>query len=681
MAIRRRCVSASLTQGLTLSLCIAGAACAVLLFGAQPAVAADAPCPNEALRTGPSAQLPECRGYELVSPPEKNGYDVLPQVVSSNQGGRIAFRSFGSFGQGDSAGLHSTYLVERVNGAWSTRSVSPPINPNSFIAQAPFLDWSPDLSEAIVQGPSNPTLTPTATAGVPNLYLRDSRTDEYSLVSPGLRPIPTVFDPRHEPGYGGASSEFDHVAFGIGIPLTPNTAETSTSNVYEFAGGSLRLVNVLPGGAPDPQGGALGSGTFFGPSISGSALNAVSDDGSTIFFTGLSSGALFARLNGATTVPVSASQRAPVPNPNPPRPATYWTAATDGSLVFFTSRFPLTNGSNTGPSNSGNDLYRFNVATGQLLDLSIDNAAPNGAEAIGVVGAGADGEFVYFTAKGRLDGGQGTTGAANLYVWHQGSVRYIATLSLQRDSLNWTLDRTLAPQIPARVSTDGKELLVTTRAPQPGFDNVDPVTGVAHSEVYRYDFDLGTASSPLAWTCLSCKPSGEAATGDASIVPPHIPFAAPHDTYLSRAIGSNRRPVFFNSADALVAQDVNQTTDVYIWRDGEVRLVSTGTSPSPSYFADADVSGENVYIATRQGLVSTDRDDLVDIYDARIGGGTAPAPPLRAPCEGGTCRNPALAPTSEAAPPSSTFVEPGNPKPRVKKKHRKRHRKRPHRKG
>jgi hypothetical protein len=661
------------------------AACAVVLCGGlfgggQSIAAADSGCPNQALRSGPAALLPDCRGYERVSAADKNGYDVLPQVQAASDGSRVALRSFGSFAGAGSASLQTTYLAARGSGgSWSSRPVSPPIEPYAFIGQSPFLDWSPDLSKAIVQGAPSPKLTPDAVSGVPNLYLRANDTDSYSLVSPGLLPFPSVFEPGYEPGYGGASADFSHVVFGIGIALTANTPAASASNIYEYVGGGLRLVGILPAGEAAPEGALLGSGGFLGASTSGSALHAVSEDGSRIFFTSLASAGLFARVDGTATVPVSASGKTPLPSPNPAQPATYWTATANGSAAFFTSKSALTNASNTGPGNLGNDLYRFAVDSGELTDLSVDSVDPNGAEVLGVVGASRDGEYAYFVAKGLLVPGKGTLGAANLYVWHAGSVRYIATLAAPTDELNWTLERSaFAAQIPARVSADGREAVITTTAPQPGYNNTDPVTGARHSEVYRYNADLAATSPAEAWTCISCKPSGQPATGDASLIPPHIGFAEPHGAYLSRAIGDGHRAIIFNSADALLPQDVNHTTDVYEWRNGQISLITTGTSPSPSYFADADASGENVYIATRQQLVPTDNDDLVDIYDARVGGGTPPAPPS-IPCSGESCRTPGSVPPA-AEPGSATFIGPGNPKPR-KHGHRRKHPRPHHRRG
>jgi hypothetical protein len=78
-----------------------------------------------------------------------------------------------------------------------------------------------------------------------------------------------------------------------------------------------------------------------------------------------------------------------------------------------------------------------------------------------------------------------------------------------------------------------------------------------------------------------------------------------------------------------------------------------------------DNTGKNVFFTTRDRLVATDKDQLMDLYDAREGGGfpgESDMPPL--PCQGEGCQPASPAPP-ELPPVSSTLVDPGNVKPTV----------------
>src|SRR4029077_11145476 len=110
---------------------------------------------------------------------------------------------------------------------------------------------------------------------------------------------------------------------------------------------------------------------------------------------------------------------------------------------------------------------------------------------------------------------------------------------------------------------------------------------------------------------------------------------------LLRHFSSDGSRVFFESVAALLPRDTNGVQDVYEWEQqgvgscqgssatfsassgGCLYLVSSGTSPQPSFFADASASGSDVFFFTFQPLVGQDVDGLVDVYDARVGGGFA----------------------------------------------------------
>jgi hypothetical protein len=642
-----------------------------LIWSAAP-VAADA-CPNEALRSGPSAQLPDCRAYELASPIAKNGFDVItdgPRAMSTGAG--LVFEVQGALPGSPSAGILAFYLARRDSGgrSWTTEPVSALLNPSSFPARAPMLDWTPDLSQAVVQASSNSPLSPDSQPGASDLYLRDTETGSYSLVShsPG-------FSFGFEPAYRGASEDLGHVVYNNALNETaedPLPVQEGAKVLYEGVSGETRVVGVLPNGDLADSGTVLGSGR-----VGLGSRNAVSADGSRIVFTTATEalggvtppGQIYVRIDGASTVFVSGSQK-DGDNPAAPTPPAIFSGATrDGSAVFFTSPAELTDDAHTGPA--GNDLYRFDVDDETLEDLAPSDD-PNGAEVQGVVGTSDDGSHVYFVANAQLDGDKGVQGEPNLYLWREGTVEFIATLSPLDAEANWNnrpLEFGEAPPIGSRVSADGTEALITTESVQPDFDNV------GHKEIYRYS----TTPAP-SWTCISCNSLGEPATADATLSAPTFPiFGNLSPGYLNRALNSAQESVFFSSGDRLVEADRNNAIDAYRWHDDELSLISAGEGEFPSFFLDADTSGDNAYIATRDRLVPQDTDDLLDIYDVRVNGGI-PVPPTPPGCGAEPCRGPSPGPGQATAPGTATFVGPGNPKPRPKKHPpRKRQKKRHHR--
>ena len=144
----------------------------------------------------------------------------------------------------------------------------------------------------------------------------------------------------------------------------------------------------------------------------------------------------------------------------------------------------------------------------------------------------------------------------------------------------------------------------------------------------------------------------------------------------TRNLSPDGNRVFFQTPDQLVAGDENSVTDVYEWEakgtgscksevenGGCLYLISTGTSDQPSYFGDADESGNNAFIFTASRLVPQDRDELIDVYDARVGGGVAGQNQVKpVPCEVEACLGPPPAAPDNPSAGSANFVGPGNPK-------------------
>ncbi len=657
--------------------------------------------------------LPDGRAYELVSPAQKNSAEVGAQNAASGlvagaymkilqaspDGEGITYTSFTAFADPESAPGASQYVSRRGGTGWGTRNVTPPTRGGNPL-RPPFQGFNAHLTAGAV-AVKEPLLAPGAPEGFESLYLRDTETDAYRLLS-GSEPT-TVPGVEYCLSYGGTSADGSHSIFAANGALRPGDPVANGFNLYEWSPeGGLALVSRLPGEAPAPptletalggKGGGCGVGLK-------TLRNAVSDDGSKIFWTYVpKTGAtrLLARLGGAETIQLDAKAGGIDPSGG----GQYWAASADGSKVFFTAQSRLVPGARAGA------LYRydFDAAPGERLsDLTIEPVPGPAAAAVqGVLGASEGGDYVYFVANGVLAPGaspgncSGESGTCSLYLWHEGEgVEFIATL-VGKDSSDWEFKPAFQT---ARVSPDGRHLAFLSRAGLTGYDNtISSGSGCEPNgeggfkgssqcaEAYLYSADSGDL------LCASCNPSGSRPLGPTFLPTWGSPFVQPR--YLSDDGGR----LFFETLDSLLPWDTNGARDVYEFESegvgscssaslgfnaesgGCVYLISTGQSEDESYLLDASSNGRDVFFSTRSRLVGWDENDNYDVYDARIGGGFPEPPPPPPLCQGEACKAPP-APPPPPAPAAATpnFVGPPNavqkprkPKAKHKSKAKKRH--------
>lgn len=640
--------------------------------------------------------LPDARVYEQVSPIDKNGANVdgwLNAVQAAPDGGGITFFASGGLPGGEGAQGFPIYLASRAPGGWSTQSLSPPAATGP---RGKTLGWSEDLRWAY-----NGNYVPGEPAA---FYARESATRVTTKAASGLAGTHVgEFLPALAGVAGGDDSA---VVFEDQAQLVPG-AIAGKPNVYLWDRGAeqVRLGAVLNSGLAPSQGAFAGPYDWFnGNEIGGAdakyytyAGHAISADASRLFFTAAADKQLYVRINPlaeqsplgpggdctdptkACTLKVSESQ-ATVPDPAGEQPAAFAEATPDGRYVLFMSAGRLTD-----DATAGRQLYRYDTETRQLIDLSVDPVSEKGADVLGVLGMSANGAYVYFAANGVLAPGaapgsckNGNGDACSIYAWHEGAVTLIARVSSQgssatdSDVANWipTTNPPLAGEKAARVDPGGRVLLFRSQLPLTNYDNN------RRDELYRAEL----TPSGRTLECVSCNPSGAPASGDASLQAIPEKFAAPKGQAptLTRNLSLGGGRVFFDTPEKLVASDTNGVNDVYEWEakgngsceseeqnGGCLYLLSGGTGSQPSYFADASASGDDAFLFTYQRLVGQDKDELQDVYDARVDGGIAAQSPSMVPI----CLSEAACRTARSTSPanqsagSSTFSGPADPKP------------------
>jgi hypothetical protein len=633
--------------------------------GAVATVAAIAAvCGAGAAAAQASAELPDGRAYELVSPPEKRGGDIMADSANTHvavDGSAAVFTSLTGFGGVEGMGGNEQYLSQRDPGAgkngWATHAITPR---NDALAlqlllngQPPGFEaaFTPDLAYGVYRTRTQLTDAPNV-AEMGKLYLRgDLRTGAATnlLLSDSASPVPLA--PYERPVLAGASSDLSHVIFESRAALTLEASPGM--NLYESVNGNLRLAGVLPDGTPAAAS-ATGLFTFSGTYPD----NMISADGSRVFFMDFT-GRIYMRVNGTTTVQLNASEKTSAEGE---QPATLFAASADGMRAFFVTGEGLLDGDDEGAA----DLYMYDSSqpAGRRLSLLSGDGEPADTHyAQGVIGTSADGHYVYFVSDGQLVSGEPLlNNAQGIYLWHDGVVRYIGAVADPPEIImNGPQAQVGFPAVSrtGRVTPDGRHLLFVTRSDAgfrgrggfAGYDHgstctFDTSAGGPCREVYVYSADTGGLA------CASCDPRRNRGIADALVNTRVATGVTAENWHLSHALSDDGRYVFFNTAQPLVPEDVNGKVDAYQYDvvAKMVHLLSSGRSTADSFFLDGSPTGRDVFFVTRERLVGWDTDDSYDLYDARVGGGfPEPVVPPGA-CSGEGCRGPgSVAPVPGAA--------------------------------
>jgi hypothetical protein len=525
--------------------------------------------------TSSSFSLPDGRGWEMVSPVDKNGGEIQGAgayfggglMQAAADGNSVSYDSAFSFAGGQGAPGVSQYISRRGAQGWSTENVTTPSDAGAYGLEpdgVPFQLFSGDLGRGLVSDPQR-----CAAAPCPRDYLLRQSSDGSLATSAQAGDL----------AFAGATPDLAHVVLSSCAKLTADATEAAgvdgcdvaQPNLYEWSGGGLTLINLLPG---DPQGTP-------GATL-GAQVGAISGDGSRDYFS--EGGNLYLR-DDAVTSQVDESQGGG---------GEFETATADGGLALFTK---------------AGHLYRYTAASGAVLDLT----PAGGVE--GVLGTSADGAYAYYLT------------AAGLFLDHGGVATKVAAAA---DASNYPPSNGSA-----RVAAAGDLAFLSsaslTGADTGGFAEVylySPATSnlacVSCNPTGARPLGPSTipgavANGNLAGATRAYKPRALSAAGSRV-------FFDSRDSLVTSDTNNDQDVYEWE------AQGVGSCAEA----GGCLALISSGRSTEGASFIDASVDGSDAFFLTDGSLVPTDP-GAGDVYDARVGGGTpVVTPPID--CLGDACQ-------------------------------------------
>lgn len=644
-------------------------------------------CPNETFRIGASANLPDCRAYELVTPTNTGGQrpnagsfggmrdNAFDMSLASPDANELIYQFVaGSLSGQEGTGANDRYSVSRGSTGWVTRSIGPTGSQTS-VPEPGGLDSQHGYSFLLAGynadangGADFGSLVDEF--GYNSVFLRTPRGSFEILGKGSLGVDPTSSGLYISPG--GSHILFSNRAAGADprIQLEPNGPPTGTTTLYDRGPlGPTHVVSLLPGNVtPTADEGAIFEGA--------------SSDGTAVAFKLEGSPNLYVRVNNDVTYQVASI------------PTTFAGISADGDQVFYsnaeTSEHQL---------QTPGDLFSFNLNDQTTTQITNVGDAR-------FVNVPADGSRVYFESESSI-GGSGATGAPNLYSWERaGAVTtFIGTVASTDISgaefseypfppslAGWTKFVTTgvknsqfgAAANLSRTTFDGHAIAFESSAQLTAYDNA------GQREVYLY---RSGSAGPI---CVSCGPGIGPATASASLqsISPNggesgRPLEAIHPT---ASLNENGNAVIFESNQALVAGDANQHRDVYEWEDkgvhgcesaeGCIGLISGGKSSHNSYLYAVSADNANIFILTDQQLLPQDENGATGaIYDARVNGGFPLAQADQSvSCSGESCQGEPNTSPNLPANSTRTFTGKSNVKACRRKRHKsgnRKHKQRP----
>lgn len=631
------------------------------LPGSGAASAAVDPCPNADVRTGPSAKLPDCRAFELVSAQDTNG--ASPFVTNGSTIGSVNIGDARSFGRapsspsGDSfiynipgtavpgiegTGYANDYRATRGPDGWTSELVSMTGEQATFIISDGFSGDQQYVLQTLrsTEGLRNGGSFDT---GVNTSYVRKPNGAQVLLGEGTLPAAPdtdgvdngTADDPKARARWVGADGS--HIIFesftnfaASSVQLLPEAPPDGTAAVYDRTPDGLELISLLPGDVT-PAGNSRYAGA--------------AEDGSVVaFYNGTD---LYARIDNAITLPVASG----LDTTSVDRSGG---VSENGRWIFYTR---------------DGDLFRFNT------DTEVTDQITNSGDAQFIFPS-PDGSRVYFASQSQLDGSEGSAGGANIYLWDGLSTDFVAEVTsadlftqpggggTSFGIAKWTsgsspTDTPATQQssatVRARTTPDGKALAFESTSQLTAYDNA------GKRVIYLYHADDESIR------CVSCLPSGAAPSADMTFLNDGPSGVVGLGTAISN-LSADGSTVFFQSDDGLVPEDVDGLRDAYEWRNGELSLLTSGNNSQPELLFGATPDASSVFVRTPQVLVDPAQGQepgVPAIYAARVNGGFPPPEAATNDCTGETCQDdPTGSPAEDNL--ASTGAFPGNPDPEAK---------------